>query len=236
MSSGQRMGVVLAAAAGGVVLLVVWVAAAAPVHVWHAPTAPSATEPALPFTPPTATATPPTAPTNAQQQGLPTVVSTTVLIIFAAALVALLVGMLLAREWRRRRTRRAHTVVLPDVDAPEVLEVPEEVTRTVEEQIQSLRLGPPRNAIVECWLRLEEAVARAGLEPDPAETSMELTTRVLARYAVGDTALAELAGLYREARFSTHPLQERHREAAIAALTRIRTELARGRTAARESP
>ena len=76
----------------------------------------------------------------------------------------------------------------------------------------------PRNAIVECWLRLEAAVIAAGVERAPSDTSAELTERVLASCQVDGAAISTLAALYREARFSEHPMGEESRRSAIDAL------------------
>lgn len=91
--------------------------------------------------------------------------------------------------------------------------------------------GDPRNAVVACWVALEDGVSRAGLERSPAETSLDLATRVLTRWQVDPTAVAELAELYREARFSRHPVTEQQRDQAVAILDRINGDL---RAAARD--
>jgi hypothetical protein len=74
-------------------------------------------------------------------------------------------------------------------------------------------------------LRLEEAVAAAGVRPGVAETSTELVSRVLHSLDVDPRAVATLAALYREARFSEHPMGEDARAAARASLTRLHEDL-----------
>ena len=83
----------------------------------------------------------------------------------------------------------------------------------------------PRNAIVQCWLRLEGDVAAAGLLRNSADTSAEFTERVLGRYSVDSEAIQELAALYREARFSQHSLDESARQLALDALDRLHQAL-----------
>ncbi|CAN5742009.1 hypothetical protein BH24ACT5_BH24ACT5_31580 [soil metagenome] len=85
--------------------------------------------------------------------------------------------------------------------------------------------GLPRDAIVACWVELERELTRAGYHDDPAETSSELTTRVLETYTVDQPAIHELAALYREARFSTHETTESHRASALAALVALQAQL-----------
>jgi hypothetical protein len=114
----------------------------------------------------------------------------------------------------------------------DVLEGPrrlvEEITRDAAEQRRILTEGTPRNAIVECWHRFEQQAAGAGLERHPWETSSEFTLRMLDLVAADSHAVAELAVLYREARFSTHSLDEAARDRAIADLDAIHAGLLAG--------
>jgi hypothetical protein len=124
-------------------------------------------------------------------------------ILLTAAVAALVYLAVLAwrrrprLRWRRRRVRGDLDVV-PDLAAA--------VAADADEQRAALRRGTPRNAIVECWLRLERAVEEAGFVRRPSDTSTELTERVLADSLVDRRALRRLAALYREARFSDHRL------------------------------
>ncbi|ANS78499.1 hypothetical protein SGUI_1103 [Serinicoccus hydrothermalis] len=92
---------------------------------------------------------------------------------------------------------------------------------------RALAEGDPRNAVVACWVALEEAVRRSGLHQNPAETAAELTRRVLTRWEVDETAIRSLSEAYREARFSRHPVSEDQRDRAVAALERIHDDLRR---------
>ena len=68
---------------------------------------------------------------------------------------------------------------------------------------------PVADAIIACWQRLREAAARAGMAAVASDTPEEAILRVLRAGRVSDAAaapLATLAGLYREARFSQHPM------------------------------
>lgn len=85
--------------------------------------------------------------------------------------------------------------------------------------------GSARNAIVECWHRFEEVGAEAGFERHPWETSSEFTLRMLDAAEVDGAAAARLAALYREARFSAHPLGEPARAAALEALDEVHESL-----------
>jgi hypothetical protein len=69
-------------------------------------------------------------------------------------------------------------------------------------------------------------VADAGLPRHVAETSAEFTTRVLASYSLDPSPVNELAALYREARFSVHPMEQADRDRALIALRHVHAALA----------
>ncbi len=75
------------------------------------------------------------------------------------------------------------------------------------------------------WVDLEESAAASRLARRPAETPLEYVARVLATWDVDIAALAELANLYREARFSSHPMGSRERERALRALDQVHQDL-----------
>ncbi len=103
---------------------------------------------------------------------------------------------------------------LPEVAAP-VLDVDADAA------FAALFEGEPRNAIVACWMRLEADASAMGFGRDPAETSAEYVERVVQAASVAPEPIAELAAMYREARFSSHELADTHRQAASAVLTEV---------------
>ena len=115
------------------------------------------------------------------------------------------------------------------LDRPDLLT--HELSEGASAQRALLSAGTPRNAIVEVWNRFEALAAKAGASRRPWETSSEFTLRVLEAVDADSSAVAQLAGLYREARFSDHELTEEHRAAAVAALEVIHAGLAAGRRA-----
>lgn len=126
----------------------------------------------------------------------------------------------LIRRWReQRRVRREGP--LPDVDDA----VLDSVAQATRRQQQRILEGTPANAIVACWVDLEHAVAAAGVQRRPSETSAELTIRVLDALDVDQPSLRTLGALYREARFSAHPLTEQHRASARDALVTLHRSL-----------
>ncbi len=160
------------------------------------------------------------------------VFSTVVATLFLAAVLAWF-GWVALGGWRRRRRsrRRPPPATQPEhvVHAAFLDEAQRELSLAADRQIEALRSGEPRNAIVACWVALEDAVARVGLPRDPAETSTEFTRRIVQAVTVDSRAATDLAALYREARFSAHPLLEAHRDTAIALLTALSEELRRAR-------
>lgn len=117
----------------------------------------------------------------------------------------------------RRRPGSTDFLVLEDVAAS--------VIADAEAQRAVLQHGEARNAIVGCWLRLESAVSDSGFEQDPADTTAEFTEKVLTGFDVDRTALEQLSSLYREARFSTHQMDETRRADAITALDAVHASL-----------
>jgi len=96
---------------------------------------------------------------------------------------------------------------------------------TVAEGEALLAGGEPRNAVVACWEAFERTLSEAGVPREPWETSSELIVRALARVDADHAAVRRLEALYREARFSEHPVGEAERDAARAALAAIRASL-----------
>ncbi|MEP7333069.1 MAG: DUF4129 domain-containing protein [Terracoccus sp.] len=113
--------------------------------------------------------------------------------------------------------------------------VPDELLGGARKRLELLETGEPRNAIVAAWLDLERATGETGLPRDRAETSTEYTARVIGVWEVDPARLGDLAGLYREARFSVHPLDEGHRRRAIDDLAVLHTDLERVARAQREA-
>jgi len=87
----------------------------------------------------------------------------------------------------------------------------------------------PRMAIIGCYAAMERSLAEAGLPPRLADTPAEVLSRATEGGLVRSTwAAATLTGLFRQARYSSHPMTEADRATAIDALARVQTDLQAG--------
>ncbi len=118
---------------------------------------------------------------------------------------------------RRRRPRTVPAAALPHE--------PRTVEADDAEAFAALREGSPRNAIVRCWMVLERNAASAGVPRRPAETSSEYVERVVGASSIDHRPIAELGALFREARFSSRPIDEARRAQAESALRRTLASL-----------
>lgn len=147
------------------------------------------------------------------------------LVYLAFAAIALLLG-----RWIYRVIR---TVELPQaevVDAEWERVKVERLAEAVDTGLSRIDSGTATDAVIACWVALEEAAASAGVARDPSETPAEFTVRVLGVGGISEPQLDRLGELYREARYSTHGSSEPARAEARAALLRLRDELAAAHT------
>lgn len=81
--------------------------------------------------------------------------------------------------------------------------------------------GGPRNAIIRCWIQVQDDLTSVGFRPFESETPSEYVARLVEDESLEFAPIVELAALYTEARFSDHNMTEAHRERAAAVLNRI---------------
>ena len=139
------------------------------------------------------------------------------------ATIAVLVRLARDRVGPRRRRETPEEVAFATLAEPARLA--EEIVAGAAEQDAVLRAGDPRNAIVAAWRRFEVQGDAAGVGRERWETSSEYALRILDLVSADAGATSRLAELYREARFSEHPITEDHRAEALAALAVIRGSL-----------
>lgn len=138
--------------------------------------------------------------------------------------VLLLVGV--ARMWRRtaRSGPRVSAWESPS-GVPGALEIRTILSSALEADDILDGAPSPRNAIVECWERLERLGTDVGVPRHRSETTTEYVVRLLDLAGADANAVLALAALFREARFSRHPITSEGVESARAALQSIRVSL-----------
>jgi len=135
--------------------------------------------------------------------------------------------------------RIVRKVQLPQVEATDAeweRVKAERLAEAVDTGLARIDTGTATDAVIACWVALEEAAASAGVARDQSETPAEFTVRVLGVGGISEPQLVRLGELYREARYSTHGSSEPARTEARAALLRLRDELAVARSAHAAAP
>jgi hypothetical protein len=146
--------------------------------------------------------------------------SLVVVIATAAATLAVVIARALLRAWRGRRVPPPEDALTADV-------VPAAVLADQSERLAALGSGTPREGIIAAWARLEASIAIAGIPLMRSRTSTEVVLATLRSHDVPADTLEELAALFREARYSPHPLSEADRRRAEDAHRRVDAELER---------
>ena len=165
----------------------------------------------------------PLSPPPAAAGGSPAWIRTVVAVLLALVILAVCVFAVraLLRDRQRRPGRR------PVRFSPAVTSTRDDVVAALDAGIEELvdSDNDPRRAVIACWVRLEQAAASAGIVRADADSPTDLVGRLLATHRVDAGALAGLAAVYREARYATHPVDDRMRRQAVEALHRLRTDL-----------
>lgn len=83
----------------------------------------------------------------------------------------------------------------------------------------------PRAAIIGCYAAMERSLADAGSPAEAADTPAEVLARATAGGLIRSRWAATLTGLFRQARYSSHPMTEADRATALDALAQVRADL-----------
>jgi hypothetical protein len=124
-----------------------------------------------------------------------------------------------------RRRLFDERLVVPLNPLPDFAAARAAVERDQVRQEEALAWSDVRNGIVACWVLLEATAAKVGIPRLPSETATELVVRFLHTLDVDPRPVATLAGLYHEARFSSHELPADARTRAEQALADIHADL-----------
>lgn len=167
--------------------------------------------------PPTAHASLPGAATPGQ-----VTVPGSVLPLVLGLLGVLAAAALLAWVARRRARGVAGDAAAEDLEADSAALA--QAVAAAEEALEAT--DDTRAAIVAAYAAMERSLARSGAGRRPSDTPTELLDRAVDARLVPRGAALELTELFREARFSRHPLAATARTDAERALARVSAELA----------
>lgn len=138
-----------------------------------------------------------------------------------AILIAVVVTYL---QIRRRLPRTLPFGIGADGEGPGIDEVA--FASAIEAGASAIeRVTHPREAIIACYAAMESTLAAHGSPRRAADTPSELLDRAAAAGLVRSAASVTLTDLFREARFSPHPMAAADVEAATAALTQLRADV-----------
>ncbi|MFF2195310.1 DUF4129 domain-containing protein [Streptomyces sp. NPDC058157] len=143
-----------------------------------------------------------------------------------AGVVLLAVALVLAALWLRRYLARPPGPAAPAAYAPPEGDGDgdrERLAEAVDSGRRALLLdgADVRAAVIACYGAMEESLAGSGVARHASDSPQELLERALAGGLPAATAATELTALFREARYSTHPMDAGHRDRAGAALAAI---------------
>ena len=137
------------------------------------------------------------------------------------AVVALGVAGLTVRRHRRR--------AVPPPPEPDVEPDAEPLVAALAAGARVLHEDPdPRTAIIGCYAAMERSLADAGSPPRLADTPAEVLSRATATGLVRPAPATTLTGLFRQARYGSHPMTEADRATAIDALAQVQADLGSG--------
>jgi hypothetical protein len=144
----------------------------------------------------------------------------------AALLVVVVVGMVVLRV--RNRDAAPAPLMASDAEREPVPTGPGSLALAAERGLAEVGdlSREPREAIIACYAAMEHALANApGAAPLESDTPSEVLARAVEHEAIHAGSATELVTLFAEARFSTHVMNEGHREAAEQALRLVLDEL-----------
>jgi hypothetical protein len=140
------------------------------------------------------------------------------LALIAAITVGLLVYLLIRLLSGRRFARDTTLTIEFDPLAAEL----EDLTDAVAAGTEALEYeGDAREAVIACYAAMEQAVSAGGSGRLSTDTPEEFLRRVTVANLIPEGPAARLTELFREARFSRHPISEAKRDEARDALREI---------------
>ncbi|MCI0686063.1 MAG: DUF4129 domain-containing protein [Sporichthyaceae bacterium] len=153
---------------------------------------------------------------------LPTLNSTqrNLLILLAVLAMVLAVATILRRSNAARRVQRRANVFDGVPEVPGLAEAISAGGSALREPAVDAR-----TSIIACYLAMERVLAQHGAAREVADTPAELLDRAVGAGLIRSDAALRLTELFREARFSSHPMGEPERTAATGALAELADDL-----------
>ncbi|MFF9049237.1 DUF4129 domain-containing protein [Streptomyces parvulus] len=141
-----------------------------------------------------------------------------------AAVVLVVVTVAVVRRLRRRG------LTLPALprrtDAPAEDEEAQLLLSAVHSGRRALAgTGDARAAVIACYAAMEDALAASGVPRNASDSPADLLARAADAGLAPGAAAPRLTALFREARYSSHPMGATHREAAAGALEEMAARL-----------
>ncbi|MFB7652552.1 MULTISPECIES: DUF4129 domain-containing protein [unclassified Streptomyces] len=143
-----------------------------------------------------------------------------VLLGLLAAVVVVVVTVVVVRRLRRRG------LTVPALPERAGAPAEDEDARLLLSAVHSGRraladTGDARTAVIACYAAMEDALVASGVRRHASDSPADLLTRAADAGLAPGPAAPRLTTLFREARYSSHPMGPSHREAAAGALEEI---------------
>jgi hypothetical protein len=140
--------------------------------------------------------------------------------------VLVVVGAVAAARGRRNAKSRIVAALPFEPSAPTATS--ESLARAAEVGLAAIGdlSREPREAIIACYAAMERELAHVPeAVPQDSDTPTEVLTRAVEHHALHADNAARLVNLFEEARFSSHVMNESHRETAVGVLQLVLAEL-----------
>jgi len=174
---------------------------------------------------PTPTETADEVPVNDKPPLIPPWIESAVFVVISILLIVIAAFLIwyVVRDTIQARGRPITVEKAPASPVSQVAEVAAALDAGLDELARAS--SDPRAVVIACWVRLEQAAAAAGTPRRPSDAPADYVLRLLAGHRVSGVVLDRFAGVYRQARYGTGPVDDSMRREAVAALEHLRAEL-----------
>ncbi|GAA1949447.1 DUF4129 domain-containing protein [Kitasatospora viridis] len=146
-------------------------------------------------------------------------------------LLGLLAVLAVVLLWRRLRHRTLPRLAMTPAPRP----AEEQLAEAIASGRRALLGDDARAAVIACYAAMEESLADSGVTRELADSPSDLLARAVATGSVPQPEATALTELFREARYSRHPMGTPELDRARAALDTIAAQLADNQPAPAEA-